>query len=162
MLWPTPWTLFLPMCPPKIAKTPKARWWWEISVIQRLPVTGFRPPLKVRKSVKAHQLALNRFQTVTLELTTSEQTLYTAPTGYTAIVLYAHVTNVGTATATVTLKHIRSSTETEIIKNGIVPIADALIPMSGKLVLETSDSLKVTGSANNMLKIIVSLLETAN
>ncbi len=41
------------------------------------------------------QLALNRFQTVTLELTTSEQTVYTAPTGYTAIVLYAHVTNVG-------------------------------------------------------------------
>ena len=62
------------------------------------------------------QLALNKFQTETLELTTSEQTLYTAPTGYTAIVLYAHVTNVGTATATVTLKHIRSSTETEIIK----------------------------------------------
>ena len=108
------------------------------------------------------QLALNRFQTVTLELTTSEQTVYTAPTGYTAIVLYAHVTNVGGGADTVTLKHIRSSTETEIIKNGIVPIADALIPMSGKLVLETSDSLNVTGSANNMLKIIVSLLETAN
>ena len=108
------------------------------------------------------QLALNKFQTETLELTTSEQTLYTAPTGYTAIVLYAHVTNVGTATATVTLKHIRSSTETEIIKNGIVPIADALIPMSGKLVLETSDSLKVTGSDDSTLKIIISILETAN
>ena len=108
------------------------------------------------------QLALNKFQTETLELTTSEQTLYTAPTGYTAIVLYAHVTNVGTATATVTLKHIRSSTETEIIKNGIVPIADALIPMSGKLVLETSDSLKVKGSDDSTLKIIISILETAN
>ena len=108
------------------------------------------------------QLALNKFQTETLEVTTSEQTVYTAPTGYTAIVLYAHVTNVGTATATVTLKHIRSSTETEIIKNGIVPIADALIPMSGKLVLETSDSLKVSGSDNSTLKIIISILETAN
>ena len=41
------------------------------------------------------QLALNKFQTETLEVTTSEQTVYTAPTGYTAIVLYAHVTNVG-------------------------------------------------------------------
>ena len=41
------------------------------------------------------QLALNRFQTVTLELTNSEQTMYTAPTGYTAILLYAHVANVG-------------------------------------------------------------------
>ena len=108
------------------------------------------------------QLALNKFQTETLELTTSEQTLYTAPTGYTAIVLYAHVTNVGTATATVTLKHIRSSTETEIIKNGIVPVSDDLVPMSGKLVLETSDSLKVSGSDNSTLKIIISILETAN
>tara|TARA_B100001996_G_scaffold342958_1_gene297868 strand:+ start:86 stop:418 length:333 start_codon:yes stop_codon:yes gene_type:complete len=108
------------------------------------------------------QLALNKFQTETLEVTTSEQTLYTAPTGYTAIVLYAHVTNVGTATATVTLKHIRSSTETEIIKNGVVPVSDALVPMSGKLVLETSDSLKVRGSDNSTLKIIISILETAN
>ena len=33
------------------------------------------------------QLALNRFQTETLELTDSNQTAYTAPTGYTAIVL---------------------------------------------------------------------------
>ena len=108
------------------------------------------------------QLALNKFQTETLELTTSEQPLYTAPTGYTAIVLYAHVTNVGTATATVTLKHVRSSTETEIIKNGIVPVNDALVPMTGKLVLETSDSLKVRGSDNSTLKIIISILETAN
>ena len=108
------------------------------------------------------QLALNKFQTETLVLTTSEQTLYTAPTGYTAIVLYAHVTNVGTATATVTLKHVRSSTETEIKKNGIVPVSDALVPMTGKLVLETSDSLKVSGSDNSTLKIIISILETAN
>ena len=41
------------------------------------------------------QLALNRFQTVTLEVSTSEQTVYTAPTGYTAIVLYAHIANYG-------------------------------------------------------------------
>ena len=107
-------------------------------------------------------LALNRFKTYTATLTTSSATIYTAPTGYTAIVLYAHVTNVGTATATVTLKHIRSSTETEIIKNGIVPVSDALVPMSGKLVLETSDSLKVSVSDNSTLKIIISILETAN
>tara|TARA_R100000995_G_C3413826_1_gene90657 strand:+ start:29 stop:361 length:333 start_codon:yes stop_codon:yes gene_type:complete len=108
------------------------------------------------------QLALNKFQTETLEVTTVEQTVYTAPTGYTAIVLYAHITNVGSADATATLTHLRSSTATEIIKSGVVPVADALIPMSGKLVLETSDSLKIKGSANNTLKIILSILETAN
>ena len=108
------------------------------------------------------QLALNRFQTVTLEVSTSEQTVYTAPTGYTAIVLYAHIANFGTSDSTVTMKHIRSSTETEIIKGANVPIAEAFVPMSGKLVLETNDSIKISSQKNNTLKVILSLLETAN
>ena len=107
-------------------------------------------------------LALNRFQTETLEITTSNQTAYTAPTGYTSIVLYAHVTNVGAAAATVTMSHVRSSTTTQIIKDGNVPVNDAFIPMDGKLVLETSDSIQVSGSANSTLKLILSILETAN
>jgi len=107
-------------------------------------------------------LALNRFQTETLEVTTSNQTAYTAPTGYTAIILYAHVTNVGAAAATVTMSHVRSSTTTQIIKEGNVPVNDAFIPMDGKLVLETSDSIQVSGSANSTLKLILSILETAN
>tara|TARA_B100000575_G_C23110760_1_gene641625 strand:+ start:386 stop:718 length:333 start_codon:yes stop_codon:yes gene_type:complete len=107
------------------------------------------------------QLALNRFQTETLELTTSEQTMYTAPTGYTAIVLYAHVANYGSADTTVTMKHVRSSTETEIIKGANVPTADAFVPMSGKLVLETNDSIKISAGANSTLKCILSILETA-
>ena len=49
-------------------------------------------------------LALNRFKTYTKTLTTSSQTIYTAPTGYTGIILYAHVTNYGSATTTVTTK----------------------------------------------------------
>jgi len=108
------------------------------------------------------QLALNRFQTETLEITTDSQTAYTAPTGYTAIVLYAHVTNYGASDATVTMSHKRSSTTTEIIKEGTVPVNDAFIPLDGKLVLETSDSIQVSGSANSTLKLILSVLETAN
>ena len=53
-------------------------------------------------------LALNKFQTETLVVTTSNQTAYTAPTGYTAIVLYAHVTNITTSAATFTMTHVRS------------------------------------------------------
>ena len=107
-------------------------------------------------------LALNRFQTETLEITTSNQTAYTAPTGYTSIVLYAHVTNVGAAAATVTMSHVRSSTTTQIIKEGNVPVNDAFIPMDGKLVLETNDYIQISGSANSTLKLILSILETAN
>ena len=94
------------------------------------------------------QLALNKFQTVTFQVTTAEQTVYTAPTGYTAIVLYAHIANFGTSDSTVTMKHIRSSTETEIIKGANVPTAEAFVPMSGKLVLETNDSIKISSQKN--------------
>ena len=107
------------------------------------------------------QLALNRFQTETLVVTTADQTVYTAPTGYTAIVLYAHVTNISSSAASFTMSHVRSSTTTEIVKDATVPPSDAFIPLDGKLVLETSDSIKISASANSRLKLILSVLETA-
>ena len=107
------------------------------------------------------QLALNRFQTETLVVTTADQTVYTAPTGYTAIVLYAHVTNISSSDASFTMSHVRSSTTTEIVKDATVPPSDAFIPLDGKLVLETSDSIKISASANSSLKLILSVLETA-
>ena len=64
-------------------------------------------------------LALNRFKTYTIVLTTSNQTVYTAPTGYTGIILYAHVTNYGAASTTLTMSHVRSSTTTEILKEQV-------------------------------------------
>ena len=108
------------------------------------------------------QLALNRFQTETLQLTTSDQTVYTAPTGYTGIILYAHITNYGAADTTVTCSHERSSTTTEIIKGATVPTADAYIPLDGKLVMETGDAFIAKAGANSTLKVILSILETAN
>jgi len=107
------------------------------------------------------QLALNRFQTETLVVTTADQTAYTAPTGYTAIVLYAHVTNISSSAASFTMSHVRSSTTTEIVKDATVPPSDAFIPLDGKLVLETSDSIEISASANSSLKLILSVLETA-
>lgn len=108
------------------------------------------------------QLALNRFQTETVALTTSSQTIYTSPTGYTGIILYAHITNVGASDTTVTVSHVRSGTTTELIKQGTVPVNDAFIPLDGKLVLETGDSIVANAGANNALKILLSILETAN
>ena len=109
-------------------------------------------------------LALNRFKTYTLLLTTGSQTVYTAPTGYTGIILYAHVTNYASAATTLTMSHYRSgtSTTTEIINEANVPVNDAYIPLDGKLVLETSDAIKATAGANTTLKVLLSVLETAN
>lgn len=108
------------------------------------------------------QLALNRFKTETIVLTTSDQTIYTAPTGYTGIVLYAHVTNCASNATTVTMSHVRNSTTTEIIKEAQVPVNDAYIPLDGKLVLQTNDSIKGSAGANSTLKVLLSVLETAN
>ena len=107
------------------------------------------------------QLALNKFQTETLVLTTSNQTMYTAPTGYTSIVLYAHISNYGSADTTVTMSHVISITTNEIIKGANVPVNDAFVPMEGKLVLETNDSIQISAGANSTLKCILSILETA-
>ena len=108
------------------------------------------------------QLALNRFKTETILLTTSDQTIYTAPTGYTGIVLYMHVTNIGSSGTTLTAAHVRSSTTTEIIKDATVPVNDAYIPLDGKLVLQTNDSIKASAGDNSTLKVLLSVLETAN
>ena len=88
-------------------------------------------------------LALNRFKTYTKQLTTASQTIYTAPTGYTGIILYAHITNYASAGTTLTMSHVRSGTTTQIINEADVPVNDAYIPLDGKLVLETSDSLRI-------------------
>ena len=107
-------------------------------------------------------LALNRFKTYTATLTTSSATIYTAPTGYTGIILYAHITNYASSATPLTMSHQRSSTTNEIIKGASVPVADAYIPLDGKLVLETSDSIVAQAGANTTLKILLSVLETAN
>ena len=107
-------------------------------------------------------LALNRFKTYTKELTTSPQTVYTAPTGYTGIILYAHITNYAAAATTLTMSHVRTSTTTQIISGANVPVNDAYIPLDGKLVLETSDYIVAEAGANTTLKILLSVLETAN
>ena len=107
-------------------------------------------------------LALNRFKTYTKQLTTASQTIYTAPTGYTGIILYAHITNYASEGTTLTMSHVRSSTTTQIINEADVPVNDAYIPLDGKLVLETSDYVVAQAGANSTLKILLSVLETAN
>ena len=108
-------------------------------------------------------LALNKFKTYTAQLTTGGATIYTAPTGYTGIILYAHVTNyTGSAAATVTMSHVRSGTTTQIINAASVTANDEYIPLDGKLVLETSDYITASAGTNSVLKILISVLETAN
>jgi ABC-type cobalamin transport system ATPase subunit len=53
--------------------------------------------------------ALNIFKTVTSEVTSSNTTIYTAPNGYTGIILMAQVTNITTTEGTVTVSTVDTS-----------------------------------------------------
>lgn len=107
-------------------------------------------------------LALNVFQTVTAVVSASPTEVYTAPVGYTGVVLLAQVANIGTTSEDVTLVHRRSSTDTEMLKEYPISASDTANLLSGKLVLESGDKLVLSGSNGTDLKFIASILETLN
>lgn len=107
-------------------------------------------------------LALNVFQTITSVVPLSSTEIYTAPVGYTGVVLLAQVTNIGSSSYDVTFIHRRSSTDTEILKQYPISANDTANLLAGKLVLESGDKLVISGSNATNLKFIGSILETLN
>lgn len=107
-------------------------------------------------------IALNLFKTITANVSTVSTEIYTAPTGYTAVVLLAHVSNTGNSTITVTSNHVRSTVETNIITAAPLPANDAMTLLSGKMILQTGDKMNIRASANAAAQIVLSILETAN
>jgi hypothetical protein len=110
----------------------------------------------------AASAAVNTFQTVTQTVGTSNAVVYTAPVGYTGVVLLSQCTNMGATTYTMTLNFRRDGSDTPLIKD--IPIApnDTVNLLAGKLVLETGDSLVTSGSNATNLKFLTSILETSN
>ena len=107
-------------------------------------------------------LALNVFQTVVGIVSTSPVDVYTAPVGYTGVVLLAQVANIGATSEDVTLTHRRSSTDTEMLKEFPISGNDTANLLAGKLVLESGDKIVLSGSDASNLKFIASILETLN
>lgn len=102
---------------------------------------------------------LNVFKSIATELTTEEETLYTAPANTTSIILLAQVANVDTEeNANVTF--LTSVNDTELVKDFTIPVGDAGSVLQGKLVLEAGQAVSAFSSANSVLKITVSILET--
>ena len=124
-------------------------------------------------------LPLNTFKTKTTVLTTSSTArIYTAPVGVTAIVLMANAANVDlTSTRLVTLAHYRNlpvladtqgnggqagNVITEQVLKFAIPSNDAGSLLSGKLIIESLDSIIAYSDADGAIKITLSILETAN
>ena len=106
--------------------------------------------------------AINTFKTITANLLTSSETIYTAPEGITSSVLMSHVANVTDSTAALTFAHKRNSIETELVKDLVVADNDAVSATTGKLILEEGDSIVASASDNSTLKITMSILESRN
>lgn len=107
-------------------------------------------------------LALNVFQTVTSVVPLTPTVVYTAPVGYTGVVLLAQISNVSGTTQTVTVIHRRTSTDTEMLNNYPIESNDTLTLFNGKLILESGDRIVLSGSNATNLKFIASILETLN
>jgi hypothetical protein len=116
-------------------------------------------------------IPLNTFKTITYNPNSSSQIVYTAPVNVTTVVLMAQVSNVDPANnITTTAFHSRNGNFTSIIKNSIIPVADASNILTGKLVLQTGDSFVISANtygSNSLLlansaHLILSILETAN
>ncbi len=125
-------------------------------------------------------IPLNKFLTKTRRVSdgvTSTSTAYVSPVGVTSIVLMAQIANLGTQTETVSFSHYRERTvladaqgngrqegriETFLVRDFQIPANDALNPISGKLIIETLDSVRCIGSNTTTLQLTLSILETAN
>ena len=111
-------------------------------------------------------LALNVFKTITQVAPTSPVGIYTASVGYSGVVLLAQAANVGSSTKTVSLSHVRTTAgiavTTEIVKDLPIEASDSANLVSGRLVLETNDVLKLSANTATDIKFIGSILETLN
>jgi hypothetical protein len=125
-------------------------------------------------------IPLNTFKTKTALLganTGTGATVYTAPVGTTAIVLMAQVSNLSTATQTVSFIHHRNrrvladaqgngaqpgNIDSFLVRDFGIPDADAGSVLSGKLIIEELDSIRAYSSTTATLQLVLSILETAN
>jgi hypothetical protein len=111
-------------------------------------------------------LPLNVFKTVTKIVSTTPVGIYTAPTGYSSVVLLAQAANISANTHTISFSHQRSvagiAVTTEIVKNLPVPGSDSTNLLFGKLILESGDVMVLSASDPSNIKFIGSILETLN
>ena len=111
-------------------------------------------------------LALNVFKTITHVSTTSNVGIYTAPVGYSGVVLLAQASNIDSTSHTISFSHQRTvagtAVTTEILKDFTIPANDSANLLAGKLVVEASDVLVFSANTNTGIKFIGSILETLN
>ena len=92
-------------------------------------------------------LALNVFKTVTSVVGLSTVGIYTAPVGYSGVVLLASCTNTGDSAFDITFNHKRTTAgtavTTELMKDYPVPANDTKNRQTEKLIHESGNELEI-------------------
>ena len=106
--------------------------------------------------------ALNTFRTVTATVTNTIANVYTAPTGYSAVVLLAQVSNLtgGTITVSGNIYQITGN-NVSLVNAAPLPANDAINLVGGRLILQTGDSFAVGANVNAASQLTLSVLETS-
>lgn len=126
-------------------------------------------------------IPLNTFKTKTAMLGNiggSTGTVYTAPVGVTSIILMAQISNISTQTQSVNVIHHRNrpvladaqgfgaqpaNTDSFLVKDFAIPEGDAASVLTGKLIVESLDSIRAySTSSTATCQLVLSILETAN
>jgi hypothetical protein len=92
---------------------------------------------------------------------TSAATVYTTPSATQTTIIGMSLANTTTNNITADVYITSGGVDYYIIKNGLVPVGGALIPIGGdqKVVLEPTDALKVISSAASSVDVVCSFLE---
>ncbi len=86
---------------------------------------------------------------------TSETTVYTVPSSTTADIIGCNIANVTSSQIKVTVK----VADTHVVKTVPVPANSAISVLDGKIIAETTDTVKVTSDTASSADVIVSALE---
>ena len=106
--------------------------------------------------------ALNTFRTVTATVTDTIANVYTAPTGYSTVVLLAQVSNLTGSTITVSGNIYQLvGNNVSLVQSAPLPSNDAISLVGGRLILQTGDSFAVGANVNGASQLVLSLLETS-
>lgn len=123
-------------------------------------------------------IPLNSFKTKTQLLgNSSTATVYTAPIGVTSIILMAQISNISTETQLLSFTHHRNrpiladaqgngaqpgNVDSFLVREFAIPPGDAASVLTGKLIIESLDSIRAGASNTGTLQLVMSVLETAN
>ena len=111
----------------------------------------------------------NNFKTFTaqnIDTSSSKATLYTCPSSTETTIIGLNIANILTVSITVTVElHDGGESGTtnlrHLVKNAIVPVGSSLVVVGGdqKIVMNSTDVLKVYGSEANCCDAVLSVLE---